>query len=91
MTIKRRIENIPITPTIKYVTSSAAHIKGIKLRNTKVALKKTVLSFSMRDLFPMNFELYSCSWNLILLRARYVTKDRKERTNIANEPITANH
>lgn len=47
-------------PTIMYVTSSAAQIRGIKLRNTKIELKKNVFSFSIQALFDVG--LYEISF-----------------------------
>jgi hypothetical protein len=79
---------MPITPTTKYVTSKAAQIRGTMLMNMKVNLKNTVFNFSLTVLL---LKLNPTSSVFILLRTKYITKDRKARTNIAVDPTTANH
>lgn len=41
-----KIPACPMIPTIKYVTSKAAHIRGIILKNINVVLKNVSFSFS---------------------------------------------
>jgi hypothetical protein len=45
ITITVKIPAYPIIPTIIYVTSKAAQIKGIMLKNIKVELKNIFFSF----------------------------------------------
>lgn len=52
------------------MTSRAAHTSGTRLKNTKVALKKMVLSFSIRVFLGDAVGWYYSSWYLILLRVR---------------------
>lgn len=78
-------------PTIMYVTSSAAQIRGIKLRNTKIELKKNVFSFSIQALFDVGLYEISFWWDFILESPKYTKKDKKARASMTVEPITANH
>ena len=61
---------MPTIPTTQYVTSKAAHMRGIRLRKTKPKLKNLSLAFSISDFLFINLSVNYCSCDFILLKTR---------------------
>lgn len=84
-----RIEDIPIAPYIKYIMSSAEQIKGMKLRKMNPILK--AIFFNLSIMVFLEFMIIYSSCILNLQSTKYTKKERKDKINIAVEPITPNH
>lgn len=69
---------MPAIPTTQYVTSKAAHMRGIRLRKMKPRLKNLSLAFSISDFLFINLSVNYVHVILFYLKPNRSQKIRKQ-------------